>query len=700
MTQRLDEASLPLLCRTELRPGESLLSLLSRLAGLNCYGSIQMLTRWCLGGTQENMSRPWQAATFDRIASLTNLPWQVLYDATPHRFAQVLTPPDMEAELLELPSGKAMPLLPTGMAYEQLRSSLAAQFCPKCLEESAHHSVAWFPIAVSVCLQHNCLLLDHCPDCWQPVTVQDVATSCCSRCGFDLAQASSRSIQDDAWGQFSQQVIQAWLGITPLPGETLPYSLPREPPAVIYHILDGLRQSLEGVRAEWKYLYRLPDTPQYRVPAPDDTLPYRETDSLSLLFDKTLTPAESYCLYATAFKAVVDWPRGFYEFLRAYSLRDVVHLDNRLSTDLGDLYCQWLKKSWLQVSLVQEAFHQYLVDNYALSPSVAEPIRCHSTPEFTEGPSYISVTGAARLLGTSPKTIQRLVETELLFEYKFPECCELPGYMQEVRFDFVRRIEVMELHERWANGVPLHEVSRWLGLSESVILGLVRAGFLFAERGPEVDASPCWVFSKQAVTECYYEVTRNLRQYVPDTKTIDLSRAVQILSGLEVDETKILEYIMKGRLTCYLPKDTRGLDGMVFTEGDIRAFLERSKEERGWVNHKEVSRQMGVNDSSVVCWVKSGLLSPLVVCGRTYYFDRKAVEKFVAGHVFMEEATGMAGVGEDVIKDWMRERRLRPVSGPKVDFYYRHLFRRADIERLCRESQAGLTEKEAVRVDG
>lgn len=697
MTEQSNADPLPLLCRTQLQPGESLLSLLTRLAGLNSYGSIQMLTRWCLGDSRDNMERPWQAATFDRIASLTKLPWQTLYDATPHRFAQVLTPPGTEPEWLDVPSGEAVPLLPSTVAFEQLRSSLAGQFCPQCLAESAYHRVAWLPIAVSVCLQHDCLLLDHCPDCWQPVTVQDVATSCCSRCGFDLAQASSRSIQDDAWGQFSQQVIQAWLGITPLPGETLPYSLPREPPAVIYHILDGLRQSLEGVRAEWKYLYRLPDTPQYRVPAPDDTLPYRETDSLSLLFDKTLTPAESYCLYATAFKAVVDWPRGFYEFLRAYSLRDVVHLDKRLSADLGDLYSGWLKKQGRQVPLVQDAFHQYLVDNYALFPSVSESNRRSSTSCLADGPSYITATEAARLLGLSPKTIDHLVEAGLLFQYAFPECCELPGYFQEVRYNFVRRAEVMELHDRWISGVSLGEAAQWLGVTESVILSLMKAGFLFAESGAEVDGSANWVFSKQAVTECYYEVTRSVRRYTPDTKVVSLVKAVQILSGLGLDEAKVLEHVARGKLTCYLPKDSRSLDRLVFTIGDIRAFLEMSKEEMGWMNHKEISKRMSVHDPTVVRWIKSGLLSSVVTCGGWYYLDRHSVEQFVNGHVFLSDAAKVAGVSEGVIKGWVANGLLKPVSGPQVDFYYRELFRRQDVERLSRQGRSGLIEENTPR---
>ena len=36
----------------------------------------------------------------------------------------------------------------------------------------------------------------------------------------------------------------------------------------------------------------------------------------------------------------------------------------------------------------------------------------------------------------------------------------------------------------------------------------------------------------------------------------------------------------------------------------------------------------------------------------------------------------MAGVEVDMVREWMREELLKPVSGPKVDLYYGNLFLR------------------------
>jgi len=678
----MGQSSLPLLCRSQLRPGESLLSLLTRLVELNRYGSVRTLKQWCLKGLEGNLERPFEGETFEKIASLTNISWEAIYDATAHRFAEILTPPGTEMARLEFPSGKEVPLLPSRIAFEQLRPAPSGQFCPRCLEESAYHRVAWMPIAVSVCLQHRCLLLDRCPDCWQPVMVQNVAEAYCNHCGCDLAEGHSRSIRGDTWGQFSQQVIQAWLGVIPMPDETHPYSLPDQPPAVLYHVLDGLRQSITGVRVDWKYLHQIPRDPQYRSLGAAGRVPYEGADGLSLLFDRTLTPEESYCLYTTAFKGLIDWPRGFYEFLRAYTLRDVVQFSSKLRADLDALYSQWLSKHWKQLPFIQDVFNQYVIDSYALSPSVAQFSCCQDDLLLTENPTYVTITDAARLLGVSPKTIDRLVEVGLLFRYEFPECYEPPGCLREPRYDFIRRAEVVELSNRWSDGVSLDEVVRWLGLSEPIVLNLVKADLLFAERSPETDGSSRWVFSRQAVTECYYEVTKNLRRYIPECPTISLGEAAQILSVLELDEADILRYVARGKLTCYLSWGSQGLGRIAFTEGDIRALLEESKADREWVGHKEIARQMGVQDSSVSHWIRSDLLSPVVACGGVCYFDQDTADEFATGHVFIDQAAEIAGVPADAVREWVREGLLEPVSGPKVDLYYRYLFRRADVERL------------------
>lgn len=675
----MSQSTLPLLCRSPLLPDESLPSLLARLTTLNSYSATDILKRLCLNGAQDNLDRPSKAATFERIASLTKLSCQALHAATAHRFAETLTPPGAQIELLDFSFDETVPLLAPGVAFQQLRPASAVQFCPRCLEESAYHRVAWIPMAVAACLQHQCLLLDRCPDCCIPVAVQDIVDAYCHRCRYDLRQSSSASTEGDAWGRFSQRVIQAWLGLVPMPENGSSHPLPDQPPAVLYRLLDGLRWSITGVRAGWKYLHRLPQGAlASRLLDPDARMPYQDFEGMSLSFDTTMKPDESYCLYATALKGLVNWPKGFYEFLRAYRLRNVKGLHRRLDADFGDLYSQWLEKHWQSLAFVQKAFHQYLVDNYALSPSGVQSSHCQDDLGLAEGFTYTTVEEAARFLGVSPKIIERLVQAGLLLRYEFPE------YLEETPDQFVRRAEVRELRNKWANGISLEDAARYLGLPQRDTLDLVSAGLLFAEHGPEVDGSSHWTFSKQAVTECYSEVAKGLLCFTPGRAIIDLTGAAQMLSAVGLDVTGILQCVTNGELRGYLPGKLRGLGEVMFTKASIRVYLEKVKEERKWVIPKEIARRMGVTEPTLSRWIQAGLLSPVIVCGSACYFDPDAVKEFITGHVFDQKAAEILGVGVDKVRQWTREGQLKPVSGPGVDFYYRQLYRRQDVEQLRR----------------
>src|SRR6266568_5365908 len=106
----------PLLRRTFLLPGESLPSLLIRLARLNTYEPLGIINGLILSGTRENKrknraGRPSLAETYTRIELLTRIPSPKLHTATVHRFAPIVTPPGQDIASLTLPSGVSVPLL-------------------------------------------------------------------------------------------------------------------------------------------------------------------------------------------------------------------------------------------------------------------------------------------------------------------------------------------------------------------------------------------------------------------------------------------------------------------------------------------------------------------------------------------------------------------------------------------------------------
>ena len=86
------------------------------------------------------------------------------------------------------------------------------------------------------------------------------------------------------------------------------YSLPAQPPAVLYSFLDGLRRAIMRIEEKWNYLHQPP------VGTNTSILPCKNK--------RVTDPVRSYVLYATAVKALMNWPQGFYDFLDAYIRRD------------------------------------------------------------------------------------------------------------------------------------------------------------------------------------------------------------------------------------------------------------------------------------------------------------------------------------------------------------------------------------------
>ncbi len=347
----MNRRSSPLLCRSPLRPGESLPSLLIRLARENFYHSPTMVVQLCRERLtqRDQITRPTRTETFQVLAELVQIEADELYAASEHRFAPVITPPTCEQYFTALPSGKTVPVLPYSFSRMQIWPKSNVQFCPLCLQESAHHRVDWMPLAVAVCLRHQCLLVRGCPRCQEPLKIRDILETRCPHCDFELTQAPIISVAADRFGLFSQSVIQSWLDLSPPRIVKTETSLPDEPPAALYRLLDGLRRAVMCVRHSWDYSYSAPSEvglPLFPCTSKED-----------------ITPDKSYILYATALRGLVDWPRGFYDFLNAYLQRDGRVSRGHVRQDFGRLYVFWLTETEKHPALrfVKQAFGWYLL---------------------------------------------------------------------------------------------------------------------------------------------------------------------------------------------------------------------------------------------------------------------------------------------------------------------------------------------------
>jgi hypothetical protein len=556
-----------LLRLSPLLPGESLPSLLFRLAKLNYYPNPTMVSQLCWEklSQPDSITCPTRAETYEVLAAMINIKAADLYQACAHRFATTLNLPTQASETITLPSGQVVSLL-TGFSQHQLVWSEARlQFCPRCLAESAYHRLSWLPKTVTVCLRHHCLLVSGCSGCDQKIKIGDIVENRCSNCGFKLSQVPITSVAEDEFGLFSQAAIQFWLNTSPEPGEYKRYALPDQRASVLHYFLYGLSYAIiRLVRHGWAYLY-----PSSTVKPPPFPLKGSRAGS----------QAEGYILYATALKGIIHWPDGFYGFLEALKWRDNRRPNQCIARDFEQLLAHWLGHRWQHPAFqfLQEKFDDYMLKDPRVTLSCNALIhRIYGTlrAKFP----YMTTEEAAGILHFSPQTIERLVQLGLLVCYE-PDHNELTQ-----AYTFVRCAEVMALEQRWHGGIPPSDAAQLLGTSADLLQVLIYNGVILL--GPEgVEEIISIKLRPRTIEYLLAEVRSEI--ITTSLRNIDVTKVVKLLTNrgfrvVSVYEYALAQFLMHLKPTTSWPFSKSGLfeDEMIVIHGDIGLHYRRTEEQQ------------------------------------------------------------------------------------------------------------------------
>jgi hypothetical protein len=675
-----------LLRRSPRLVGESLASLVFRLNSLNHYLSTSVIRRLSSPGTHDVVSRPRRAETYHSLAELTQIPADELYNATSHIFCSTLVPPGSQVPSIPLSNGRHMPLLPPVRVRALIRADDRAQYCPFCLREARYHRLIWSVIPITLCLEHRMLLWDRCPTCGSRISIAEVVAAQCEACESDLRDAPALHLSAGCRGVSSQILIQSWLDSTGDNGKDsteyteLALSYPRH---VLFRIVEGLGQVLDDRMLDRMVL---PPRTSYLDSFRGVTEGYGTKEDVGP--SPVPTVGKTYLRYARAIAAIRNWPYGFHTFLAEYSGIRPEHPSGKPAEDFGSLYTRWLERHWRkpEFAFVQEAFNVFLTAHYLPSSALIRTSRFRRTPKLIEDFAYVNIQQACRILGVSTRTLNHLVA-----------CGYLTGYGSHNgnsgQFQALLRSDVERLHMRWADAMNLSETSTALGLSDPIVVEMVRCGLIRADRGPDIDDSAQWLFVPTQIEACLKRINRNV--CIPGNlpqDAVDLIVASKMLAVVGLNAVGVLQAVADGRLVGYYAPHTVSPGDMFFRPVDLEAYVEREKQRRGWVTRDEIARRMGVKVTVISQWVGNGCITPATSIGTTDYFDAEAVERFVKAHVYTQEAAELLDVGVLTVQRWARQGRLSPVAGPGVDDTHRYLFRRADIARLRPERRLSAPE--------
>lgn len=663
--------------RSTLWPGESLPSFLVRLEDLNHY------TRGMLGwlchreasrgdlAEQDDIMRPKQPLTFAQLAALTGLTAPELFAASDHRLAPTLIPPEEDKPSITLPSGETKLMVNIPTYRRRIRPTSSAQFCPLCLKEAAYHRLSWTPIAAAICLQHQCLLVRHCPQCGKRVTVAEVVRKQCRECEANLCETPVESVSGDAVGMMSQQWLQFWLAVAPEPARSvLPkHTWPDVSPMALYRLMDGLRWSLIACQEEWPNL----------------------TDPLAglsgLIREKVnnreaLSPVSSYYLYRAAFQTILDWPQEFHRFLDAYSQRDrQAQTVTGLGLRLGSLFTRWIQKAWLrpEFEFIQHAFGGYLLSGRISLVYALRYERFRNDERLADQWGLLNWEQTLQVLDIPAGALTRLTRSGSLRAAWWPA--------GETGLWLFQRDKVLEVEQRWKEGISLGEASRWLGLLAQVIVKLAKLDALTLSRGSLAESTSNWLFSKQSLVEFVETVDCNLKATQISPPLVPLHAAAERLRCVHLDAATLLKRVADGQLVGYKSRAwLSDLSSVYFLESAVKVLLKVMPLEQGWYTDRDVAKRVGVNVGVVAKWIHTDLITPIAKCGEVYYFDQETAEMFCANCLTSAEAAQVLGMDtKTMMQELVHTGRLDPIARPSSYGCRGYIFYRHEVASLRSE---------------
>src|SRR5260370_13039323 len=225
---------------------------------------------------------------------------------------------------------------------------------------------------------------------------------------------------------------------------------------------------------------------------------------------------------------------------------------------------------------------------------------------------------------------------------------------------------------------------------------MVKSGLLGAELSPS-EGARYWRINKASVVDLMNALTERCLDVGKHTSSVmELTNATRdyvMKSGL--DSAQLLLQVRNGLVRIYHKEDQPiRIRSLLLDRSDIDESLKRFYAENGWVDRMEAIRLLRTHPKTLTRWVNSGILI-MQKYKTSHVFDRRKIEEFLANHVRSKDAAEILGVDKKDVNVLARLGLLKAVSGPSIDGYSCHIFKR---ETLFKWKNDWLTHKEATKL--
>lgn len=519
------------------------------------------------------------------------------------------------------------------LGYTQQRK---CKICPKCLDEKKYYNGIWEIAFITECTEHNCLLVEKCPNCNKMIGWNRCNLFYCN-CQFDLRKCKVEDSEENS------------SKITSL-------------------IISKVRMSSLQKSSTTNPLYELDLISLLKV---------MNFICLKLVFSikhggkvpfKLMENSEMHILVNNAFKVFENWPANFYTFLENLKLEEGMR-NRGIVKDFGSFYRRI--KSYKQFDFLFNAFKYYVFLNKGKYIS-------HSFTKLFNGDldefDHITGTEAANVLGLKLSTVQKLMNNNIL--------TGIVNVSNHFTTSLVNKKSVDVLKYKLENWYSQRKTREILNIDEHVFLSFIN--FIEHIEIPYKSGAIRRYFNPKCVENILKELDEKLVSIPSNLITIENS--IKLINGASGSYSFLQIYhdILQNRLVPRgIDNNSIGIRRYLFCKDEIKNFAQQKVKELDLNNYSlsEATKLLGIRQGDLWVYIKKGIIKVDKIKSRQR-IPISEIGNFKDTYVDLSEIRKTYKFNFHPTVNTLTEKGVLPIMGPTIDGHRKYWFLRDAIDNL------------------
>lgn len=510
-----------------------------------------------------------------------------------------------------------------------------SKVCPRCLSESAYCRKVWDISPVTACPIHKISLLDKCPGCNKRISWVRNKVACCP-CRYDLTGTPSVAVKES--DLLPTRRIYQLCGLTDI--RDIPSELSGSPALSL-----GLEHFLEGLY----FIAR-----QYRSDV-------HKHGGYFSSFDN----AELHMLLTQSFAVFTDWPHNFHDLLTQIRAREnngtrFTGLMNNFGYFYRNLYLNLKSK---QFDFMRDEFENHVYKNWYGSWAFSRN-RLNGGSDYKK--KYMSKAKAMRQLGLHQRCIERLIERGRLITKDSNST--RAGLLIET--DGVTKLKLA-----LKQALTLTEAARLLLISKRQVIDLVGHDCLEAVRGPTVDGSQAWKFTREAIDGLLCRIYERCspKENIGSCRLINFHTTLTMFVGCNFDVGILIQAILDKKIVPLRDGQKACISRLLFRKEQIYEYARslRQIHRGGYYCVKDLTKILGFTTYIPVLFlVRRGIIKAKKGTGvhsHEWLINQKTVDSFRSKFVLPAQLAKNLRTSGAFLSTLLMTNGVRPISGPKSD---------------------------------